>query len=362
MVDESGFDTEIKHEFLNEAGELVEDIESALLELEKDPESGDAIDQIFRCAHTVKGSAYAAGFNHLAEFGHVFETLLGLLRSGKAIATPAIVDVLLNAVDVTKEYVEVLTDDIDGYLETDEIVGELKVAIEDIDGPIVEKKDDLPAFGFFDDDDDEEPAPAAAAAEPVKKAEEKKAPSNPAVQTATVLIVDDDEGVLAVLSEIVESVPDCRVVVAEDGEEGLEKFKAGGIDIVLSDLNMPKLDGLAMIDKIREVDKNVPICMISGHANRDNIITLISQGVYAFIDKPFDANMIMLTVENALKVKRTKDGLSALGKANFKAFISMNRHLAKYQSYDKETLELEEANLKKDLDQIAVLTNYLVKL
>jgi two-component system, chemotaxis family, sensor kinase CheA len=102
------FDDGIKREFLVEAAEMLEEVESKFLDLEKDPKDKGTMDHIFRLAHTVKGSSFAAGFMPLGAFAHTFETLLNLLREDKVEATPHVVDILLQSNDTLQKFITAL--------------------------------------------------------------------------------------------------------------------------------------------------------------------------------------------------------------------------------------------------------------
>ena len=90
----------------------------------------------------------------------------------------------------------------------------------------------------------------------------------------TILCVDDNEQALAVRKFLLETRGGYRVVAACNGEEAMERFRAGGIDLVLSDLVMPKMDGNELVRRMKEIAPEVPMILISGsvrafdHANR----------------------------------------------------------------------------------------------
>ena len=105
-----------------------------------------------------------------------------------------------------------------------------------------------------------------------------------------VLVVDDS----AMMRKIViKNLKDCgfdvSVVEAGDGLEGLEKFKAGGIACVLSDWNMPNMDGLTMVREIRKLDpqKTVPIIMITTEGSADKVKDAVLAGANNYLAKPF---------------------------------------------------------------------------
>jgi len=105
-----------------------------------------------------------------------------------------------------------------------------------------------------------------------------------------VLVVDDS----AMMRKIViKNLKDCgfdvTVIEAGDGVEGLEKFKAGGIACVLSDWNMPNMDGLTMVKEIRKLDpqKTVPIIMITTEGSADKVKDAVLAGANNYLAKPF---------------------------------------------------------------------------
>ena len=105
-----------------------------------------------------------------------------------------------------------------------------------------------------------------------------------------VLVVDDS----AMMRKIViKNLRDCgfdvTVVEASDGKEGLDKFSAGGIDLILSDWNMPNMDGLTMVREIRKLDpeKKVPIIMVTTEGSADKVKDAVLAGANNYLAKPF---------------------------------------------------------------------------
>lgn len=97
--------------FLAEAKELLEDMEDSLLQLENNPEDEDAINAIFRAAHTIKGTAGIFGFDHVESFTHVVENLLDEIRDGKIQISEDLIAVLLKSRDQIGVLVELAVDD-----------------------------------------------------------------------------------------------------------------------------------------------------------------------------------------------------------------------------------------------------------
>lgn len=96
---------ELLKDFFVEAEMQVEALESNVLVLENDPQNHDAIDEIFRAAHTLKGGAATVQMTELAEFTHLVEDALDEIRGGRASISSTVVDTLLNAIDIIKEMI-----------------------------------------------------------------------------------------------------------------------------------------------------------------------------------------------------------------------------------------------------------------
>ena len=97
--------------FISEAAEQIEAIEGLLLELEEQPDNRELLDSLFRCAHTVKGSAGIFGLNRVVEFTHHVETLLDKMRDGEIALTPAVSTLLLQCNDQIKFLVDTAADE-----------------------------------------------------------------------------------------------------------------------------------------------------------------------------------------------------------------------------------------------------------
>ena len=97
---------ELLKDFFSEAEQQVENLESNILVIENDPTNHDAIDEIFRAAHTLKGGSATVEMNELSGFTHAVEDLLDELRSGTIPVTEPVVDALLSAIDIIKAMLE----------------------------------------------------------------------------------------------------------------------------------------------------------------------------------------------------------------------------------------------------------------
>jgi len=95
-------DPEVLSYFSPEAQEYLESLEAQLLRLEKEPQNPELVNQLFRTAHTLKGSAYTVGFQSIGDLTHYVEDFMGSVRDGRVKILPGHADVLLRAVDVVR--------------------------------------------------------------------------------------------------------------------------------------------------------------------------------------------------------------------------------------------------------------------
>ncbi len=119
-----------------------------------------------------------------------------------------------------------------------------------------------------------------------------------------ILIVDDSETVRAVLARTLEmaGVAVSTLHQAANGEEALELMKNNWIDLVFSDINMPGMGGVEMIERMRESDLlgTVPVVVVSTEGSKTRIDDLLSKGVRAYIRKPFTPEKVKAVVEELL--------------------------------------------------------------
>ncbi len=113
-----------------------------------------------------------------------------------------------------------------------------------------------------------------------------------------ILVVDDERSIRNTLKDILEHEK-FEVVLAEDGLEALDKMDMGPFDVILCDIKMPQMDGIELLDKIKERDPDAVVVMISGHGTIDTAVEAIKKGAFDFISKPLDLNRLLITIRNA---------------------------------------------------------------
>jgi DNA-binding NtrC family response regulator len=117
-----------------------------------------------------------------------------------------------------------------------------------------------------------------------------------------ILIIDDDSQIRTLLSERLR-FHQYRVITAEDGQDGLDKFKREGADLVLLDLMMPKLDGIETLNLLKKEEPEVIVIMITAFGTIEKAVEAMKKGAYDFIPKPCEPEHILLTIEKALERK-----------------------------------------------------------
>ena len=139
------------------------------------------------------------------------------------------------------------------------------------------------------------------------------------MQVAKILIVDDEKSIRYVLREILEEEK-YEVDDAQDGEEALAKLRINHYDVVLSDIKMPKMDGLTLLDNILSEGIDTQVVMISAHGSIETAVEATKKGAFDFIEKPPDLNRVLLAIRNALDkkelVKETKVLKKKISKSN----------------------------------------------
>jgi len=162
---------------------------------------------------------------------------------------------------------------------------------------------------------------------------------------------DAQESTLEVLQEFFHTI-----VIAQDGLDGFEKFKTHKIDLIITDINMPRLDGISMIERIREENKEVPILLLSAYSEIEYFIKSIKLGVDGYLFKPLELMQFVESLEKIVQKlalqEQLKDNLNFLkqyqeiadegaivSKVNLAGMIThANEKLCEVSEYSKEEL------------------------
>ena len=137
--------------------------------------------------------------------------------------------------------------------------------------------------------------------------------SRPTEQGAKVdlLIIDDDPNTLASLSRAFR-LAGHQATVCDSAERALDLVRTQNFDLILSDVVMPKKDGLAFLEEYRALGLGVPVVMMSGQAHIDMAVKATRLGAIDFLEKPLSTEKLLLTIENVVKLKRLEEENSRL--------------------------------------------------
>ena len=124
---------------------------------------------------------------------------------------------------------------------------------------------------------------------------------------AKILVIDDERAIRNTLKDILE-FEGYTIDLAENGKVGLEKALATTYDLIYTDIKMPEMDGLEMLQAYRQTIKELgaeeaPVVMISGHGTVETAVEALKKGAFDFIVKPLDLNRLLLTTKHAIDHK-----------------------------------------------------------
>ena len=143
-----------------------------------------------------------------------------------------------------------------------------------------------------------------------------------------VLVVDDAMFMRAMIRDILVNSGAYEVVgEAANGEEALKVFAQGGIDVILTDVMMPKMNGIELLKKLKEIEPTIVVIVMTGFAEKDVILNALKADADDFIAKPINLLQLKTAVEKALIKKALKDEIASLKstdrfKTNFLSLIS----------------------------------------
>ncbi len=128
---------------------------------------------------------------------------------------------------------------------------------------------------------------------------------------AKLLIVDDEGSIREALRQLFE-YEDHQVQTVADGPDALERFGVFSPDVVFLDVKMQGMDGLDVLGRIRVLDEQAVVVMISGHGTIDTAVEATRRGAFDFLEKPLDTDRLLVTLRNALKVRGLSESVARL--------------------------------------------------
>jgi response regulator RpfG family c-di-GMP phosphodiesterase len=188
-------------------------------------------------------------------------------------------------------------------------------------------------------------------------------PATTGAKHPVILCVDDEPSILSALRRLFRA-HGFTVVAAESGQAGLDLLETEPIDLVISDMRMPHMDGVMFLEQVRQRKPDILRLLLTGYADLASITGAINRGeIYRYIAKPWDDNDIILTVQDALDrsaLLQEKKRLEALVKAQNEELKIVNASLeVKVQG---RTEELKQANLALHSANDKLKANFLTSI
>ncbi|HCS50918.1 response regulator [Rubinisphaera sp.] len=115
-----------------------------------------------------------------------------------------------------------------------------------------------------------------------------------------ILVVDDSRTMRVIIMRVLAQLGIKNVIEAGDGQAALEIFKNNHFDAVLSDWNMPIMNGLDFLKEVRQINKTIPFLMITTEAERGNVVSAIQAGVTDYVIKPFTQDALRKKLEQRI--------------------------------------------------------------
>jgi DNA-binding NtrC family response regulator len=119
-----------------------------------------------------------------------------------------------------------------------------------------------------------------------------------------ILIVDDEIDMLELLELIITDRTDYEVVTTNSPLEVPELMKSQAFDLLITDLRMPDLDGIELIEMVKKIDDQIPFIIITAYGTIESAVEAMRKGAFDYITKPFRQEQILLTIEKVMKWRR----------------------------------------------------------
>ena len=156
----------------------------------------------------------------------------------------------------------------------------------------------------------------------------------------SILIVDDEPNYLIVMSELLRD-EGFEVFTASNGREGLQAVKDVDLDLVITDMQMPEMDGMQLLNHVKTLNRELPVIMITAYAQVEKAVAAMQAGAFSYLAKPFSNDELIVTIQKAaqhysLVRENTRLRNEIRGKSGFSGMVGKNpRMLQVYELIEK---------------------------
>ena len=156
----------------------------------------------------------------------------------------------------------------------------------------------------------------------------------------SILIVDDEPNYLVVLSELLRD-EGYEIFTAANGREGLQVVRDADLDLVITDMQMPEMDGMQLLREVKELNRELPVLMITAYAQVEKAVAAMQAGAFSYLAKPFSNDELIVTIQKAtqhysLVRENTRLRSEIRGRSGFSGMVGKNpRMLQVYELIEK---------------------------
>jgi putative two-component system response regulator len=158
----------------------------------------------------------------------------------------------------------------------------------------------------------------------------------------TIFVVDDDRYVLESVTTLLREFG-FNVISFDNGQEAIRRFAAEPVDLVLTDINMPGMTGIELLEKIRYLDRETPVLLMTAYADLDTAVKAIQKGAFDFIIKPYRPPYLLHAVEKGI---------------NFKRLTNIEKN---YKRELEDTVERRTAELNEALRKLTKMSSEIIE-
>lgn len=175
-----------------------------------------------------------------------------------------------------------------------------------------------------------------------------------------ILFVEDEEDLTLIVADTLRG-QGYGVITAADGVSGLDRFKSEGVDIVVADVMMPKMDGFSMAKEIRKLSPTVPLLFLTAKSSIDDVEEGFAIGANDFLKKPFELRELIVRIKALLRrhnTNRGEDNKIFIGQYIFNVTtqtLSLEGQSVELSHFEAKILELLATDIGKTVDASALM-------
>lgn len=323
----------IDPDFKLEATELLDASEEALLDLESGGNFQDCYQTIFRAFHSIKGAAGMFEIFELEKIIHHMEDLLEK-QKGHGFLPESYIQYFLQGLDASRTVLE---------------GGTPKFAIKDPEQektptqPGASQKQERPETQKTNKQFDDF----------VKKAQQRRAEKSQDLNyEGLVFVVDDEQDILDIIEAELQEAG-YKTMGFLEATQALEAIEKNSPDLIITDINMPKMDGLELLQNVAQNYPQLPLIIVSGYVTKEICIEALSSGVSGVIEKPFEADQLINMCHINIQKYRSFKLLQRSVHYMLYQFSDLDDFLTKSNKHSiRDSLKLELKNIMNETKKL----------